>query len=107
MGTHNIGFYGELNKIITDLSSNTFLIWTTKTVCSLSVIGSCVIRKTCLLGGSIPAVQPQKIRISELEGCYVNVVKSNALISYMVTMQLICAFVFPYAKGRFSNDPAQ
>ena len=30
-----------------------------------------------------------------------------ALISYMVTAQLICAFVFAYAKSRFSHEAAQ
>ena len=33
--------------------------------------------------------------------------KTNALISYFVTGQLICAFVFPCAKSRFSHDKAQ
>ena len=33
--------------------------------------------------------------------------KTKALISYMVTAQLNCAFVFVYAKSRFSYDRAQ
>ena len=33
--------------------------------------------------------------------------KAKALISCAVTAQLICAFVFAYAKGRFSHDAAQ
>ena len=33
------------------------------------------------------------------------VVKTKALISCPLTMQLICAFVFAYAKSRFSHDP--
>ena len=32
--------------------------------------------------------------------------KTKALISYAVTAQLICAFVFTYAKIRFSHDTA-
>ena len=32
--------------------------------------------------------------------------KTKALISCVVTVQLICAFVFAYAKSRFSNDAA-
>ena len=34
------------------------------------------------------------------------VAKTKALISYTITMQLICAFVFTYAKSRFSHDVA-
>ena len=33
--------------------------------------------------------------------------KTKALISCAVTAQLICAFVFAYAKSRFSHDVAQ
>ena len=33
-------------------------------------------------------------------------VKTKALISCAVTAQLICAFVFAYAKSRFSHDAA-
>ena len=32
--------------------------------------------------------------------------KLKVLISCPVTMQLICAFVFAYAKSRFSHDTA-
>ena len=32
------------------------------------------------------------------------VVKIKALFSYPVTAQLFCAFVFAYAKTRFSHD---
>ena len=32
------------------------------------------------------------------------VVKKEALMSYAVTMQLICAFVFAYANSWFSHD---
>ena len=34
-------------------------------------------------------------------------VKTKALISCAVTAQLICVFVFAYAKSRFSHDVAQ
>ena len=34
------------------------------------------------------------------------VVKTKALISFAVTAQLISAFVFAYAKSRFSHDEA-
>ena len=34
------------------------------------------------------------------------VAKTKALISCAVTAQLICAFVFAYAKSRFSHDAA-
>ena len=33
--------------------------------------------------------------------------KTKALISFAVTMKLICFFVFAYAKSRFSHDAAQ
>ena len=35
------------------------------------------------------------------------VAKTQALISCVVTAQLICVFVFAYAKVRFSHDAAQ
>ena len=35
------------------------------------------------------------------------VAKTKALISYAVTLQLICAIVFTWGKLRFSHDPAQ
>ena len=38
---------------------------------------------------------------------YMYVAKTNMLISYAVTEQLICAFVFAYAKSRFSQDEGQ
>ena len=38
--------------------------------------------------------------------CTIYVGKTKALISYAVTAQLICAFVFAYAKSRFSHDAA-
>ena len=34
------------------------------------------------------------------------VAKTKALMSFMVTTNLICAFVFAYAKSRFSHDEA-
>ena len=34
------------------------------------------------------------------------VAKTKALISCMATVQLICVFVFEYAKIRFSHDAA-
>ena len=34
------------------------------------------------------------------------VAKTNVLISCVVTAQLICAFVFAYAKSRFSHEAA-
>ena len=36
----------------------------------------------------------------------VQVAKTKALISFAVTAKLICAFVFAYAKSRFSHDEA-
>ena len=39
--------------------------------------------------------------------CTIRVAKTKALISFAVTAKLICVFVFPYAKIRFSHDAAQ
>ena len=39
--------------------------------------------------------------------CTIYVVKTKMLISYTVTVPLICAFVLAYAKSRFSHDMAQ
>ena len=38
--------------------------------------------------------------------CTTYVVKTKALISFEVTVKLICVFVFAYAKSRFSHDTA-
>ena len=57
-------------------------------------------------------VQRQKMasclifRILEVEDCTIYVAKTKALMSCAVTVQLICAFVFAYAKSRFSYDAA-
>ena len=53
------------------------------------------------------AVQPQKIagelkfRILKVEGLYYSYSEN------IVTAQLICVFVFAYAKSRFSHNEAQ
>ena len=39
--------------------------------------------------------------------CNIHVAKTKALISCAVTTQLICVFVFAYAKSRFSHEVAQ
>ena len=39
--------------------------------------------------------------------CIIYVVKAKVLISCMVTAQLICAYVFAYAKSGFSHDMSQ
>ena len=42
-----------------------------------------------------------------MEGdCTVCVAKTKALISCVVTAQLICVFVLAYAKSQFSHDTA-
>ena len=57
------------------------------------------------------AVQPQnttrglKFGIKEDEGLYY-IAKTKVLINCIVTGQLICAYVFAYAKSRFPNDAA-
>ena len=39
--------------------------------------------------------------------CSIYVAETKALISFAVTVKLICVFVFAYAKIRFSHDAAQ
>ena len=39
--------------------------------------------------------------------CTIQVVKTKALISFVVTVKLICVFVFAFAKSRFSHNEAQ
>ena len=39
--------------------------------------------------------------------CSVNEVETKVLISCRITVQLICAFVFAYAKSRSSHYAAQ
>ena len=63
------------------------------------------------------AVQPQKTvrglkfqdlgsRYVDKRDCTIYIAKTKALISCAVTAQLICVFVFAYAKRRFSHDAA-
>ena len=59
------------------------------------------------------AVQPQKMarglkfQIRKKRDCTIHVAKTKALISSVFIAQLICSFVFAYAKSRFSHDSAQ
>ena len=39
--------------------------------------------------------------------CTIRVAKTKALISFAVTAKLTCAFIFAYAKSRFSNEAAR
>ena len=63
------------------------------------------LKKTCLLGFTIRSGTNQalRLRLGILDNCTIHVAK-KALISSAVTAQLICAFVFAYAKSRFSHD---
>ena len=47
-----------------------------------------------------------KLLIYGVEGLYYLCTKTKALISCAFTAQLICAFVFAYAKSRFFHDTA-
>ena len=38
--------------------------------------------------------------------CSIHIAKTKALISFPVTVKLICVFVFAYAKSQFSHDAA-
>ena len=46
-------------------------------------------------------------QIQKVEGCTIRVAKIKALVSFVVTVKLICVFVFAYTKLRFSHDTAQ
>ena len=57
------------------------------------------------------AVQPQKmargLEFKKKRDCTMDVAKNKALISScMLTVQLICIFVFAYAKSRVFHDVA-
>ena len=58
------------------------------------------------------AVQLQKVArglkfwVRQKRDITISEAKTKALFSCMVTVQLICTFVFVYAKSRFSNDAA-
>ena len=45
-------------------------------------------------------------RFKKERNCTIDVVKAKALISFAVTVKLICTFVFACAKIRFSHDAA-
>ena len=65
-------------------------------------------KTTCLRGFRLTGLYSQrglKFQIKKVEGSYYEA-KTNALISCAVTAKLICAFVFAYAKSRFSHDAA-
>ena len=60
-----------------------------------------------------PAVQPQKtvsltqrcnFRFRKSRDCTICVMKTKALVSFPVTAQMMCTFVFAYAKSRLSHD---
>ena len=56
------------------------------------------------------AVQKQKmargLKFREERDCTIYLAKTKTLISCVATAQLICAFVFAYAKNRFSHGVA-
>ena len=61
------------------------------------------------INGSVQSqkmVKSLKFRIWKKRNFTIRVVKPKALISFAVTANLICAFVFAYAKFRFSHDAA-
>ena len=47
-----------------------------------------------------------KFRFRKKRDRTINVAKTKALITFVVTAKLICVFVFAYAKGLFSHDVA-
>ena len=71
------------------------------------------LEKTCLRGltrsDTNQAVQPQKMArgLKLVEGLYYLCSENKGADQLRVTAQLICAFIFAYAKIRFSLDTAQ
>ena len=57
------------------------------------------------INGSVQSQKKVK-RFRKKRNFTIRVVKPKALISFAVTANLICAFVFAYAKFRFSHDAA-
>ena len=55
---------------------------------------------------SIQVAETKVLWIKEAEGL-IYIAETKALISCVVTVQLICAFVFAYVKVGFSHDAAQ
>ena len=55
----------------------------------------------------LSAVQPQKFWIKEVEELIYLCSKNKALVKYLVNVQLICTFVFAYAKSGFSHHVAE
>ena len=51
-------------------------------------------------------LEVRHFRFRKKRYCTVHVAKTKALISFVVTAKLICAFVFAYAKSRFSHKEA-
>ena len=51
-------------------------------------------------------LQAYKLGFRKYRDCTIYEAKTKALINYLVTTQLICAFVFAYAKSLFSHDMA-
>ena len=68
--------------------------------------------KTCLRGDTNQAVLPQmmvrglKCRILEVEGLYYLCKENKGADQLRSYAQLICAFVYAYAKNMFSHDAA-
>ena len=46
----------------------------------------------------------ENVRFRKNRDCTIYVAKTKTVISYAVTAQLICVFVFAYAKSRLSHD---
>ena len=48
-----------------------------------------------------------RLNFKKKRHCTIRIAQTKALISFAVTAKLICAFVFAYAKIRFSHDAAR
>ena len=51
--------------------------------------------------------QARSLKFKKKRKCTICVAKTKALISFVVTAKLICAFVFAYADCWFSHEVAQ
>ena len=67
MSTHNIGFYGEISKMIPKLSPNTYLICSTAYVCLWSLIEN--IDKKLTKAGHKPIYELQHDKTNKMSVC--------------------------------------
>ena len=68
---------------------------------------SCPFRDKHTVGGIVFYKHAFLVGIKKKRDCTFRVGKTKALISFVVTVKLICDFVFAYANCWFSHEEAQ